>query len=66
MKQICSCAQEVPEAIRAIGGGLTVGFSFPAALAQKGTGRGDQCLGRDPPGRRIIIRYARSEDGRAA
>src|SRR6267378_1605659 len=51
----------------AIGGGLTVGFSFPAALAQKADGAVEiNAWVVIRPDDAIIIRYARSEMGQGS
>src|ERR1700693_5474050 len=51
----------------AIGGGLTVGFSFPAALAQKPDGATEiSAWVVIRPDDAIIIRYARSEMGQGS
>ena len=51
----------------AIGGGLTVGFSFPAALAQKADGAAEiNAWVVIRPDDAIIIRYARSEMGQGS
>ena len=50
----------------AIGGGLTVGFSFPAALAQKADGAEINAWVVIRPDDGIVIRYARSEMGQGS